>query len=433
MNEALEKPLAGKKITVAATGGIALYKVCSLVRGLVRAGAEVRVAMTENATRFVGAVTFEALSGHPVALTEWTPGPDGAMPHIELAKCDLMIVAPATANILAKAAHGIADDLVSTLIEARRADIVFLPAMNVHMWTNAATQRNVAQLKAAGAHFIGPDAGFQACGDLGSGRMTEPEAALDALLGFFAPKVLKGRRVLVTAGPTFEAIDPVRGITNRSSGRQGYAIARAARDAGAEVELIAGPTSLADPFGIRTTHVVSADDMLRAVFERLEALQSPEAADRPAVDLFIGVAAVCDWRPKSASSVKIKRVKPAADNERCAPTPFASIAWTENADILAEVARSGRSAVTGGFAAETADDEALFAYAAAKLERKGIDFIVANDARSALDAPGNAVAWIARGQEAPLRFGPAAKSVCARFIVERAAERLDEKTRRQPA
>ena len=162
MTEDAAKPLSGKKITVAATGGIALYKVCTLVRGLVRAGAEVRVAMTENAARFVGPVTFEALSGRPVALTEWASGPDGAMPHIELAKCDLMIVAPATANVLAKAAHGIADDLVSTLIAARRADIVFLPAMNVHMWTNAATQRNVACLKAAGARFIGPDSGFQA-------------------------------------------------------------------------------------------------------------------------------------------------------------------------------------------------------------------------------------------------------------------------------
>lgn len=415
MTEDAAKPLAGKKITVAATGGIALYKVCTLVRGLVRAGAEVRVAMTENAARFVGPVTFEALSGRPVALTEWASGPDGAMPHIELAKCDLMIVAPATANVLAKAAHGIADDLVSTLIAARRADIVFLPAMNVHMWTNAATQRNVACLKAAGARFIGPDSGFQACGDLGSGRMTEPEAALDALLGYFAPKTLAGRRVVVTAGPTFEAIDPVRGITNRSSGRQGYALARAARDAGAEVELIAGPTALADPFGIRTTHVVSAADMRSAVMKAI-------AEDERPVDLLFGVAAVCDWRPSRASALKLK--KPEGGRPEGEPHPFAAIEWTENADILAEAARSGRVGVVGGFAAETAEDEALLAYARRKLEKKGIDFIVANDARRALDADRNSVAVIVRGALTPERFGPAAKAACARFIVAQAARVL---------
>lgn len=417
MTEEARKPLSGKKITVAATGGIALYKVCTLVRSLVRAGAEVRVAMTENATRFVGAVTFEALSGHPVALTEWAPGPDGAMPHIELAKCDLMIVAPATANTLAKAAHGIADDLVSTLIAARRSDIVFLPAMNVHMWTNAATQRNVEALRAAGARFIGPDSGFQACGDLGSGRMTEPEAALDVLEGFFAPKVLCHRRVVVTAGPTFETIDPVRGITNRSSGQQGYAIARAARDAGAEVTLVAGPTTLADPFGIRTIHVKSALEMHEAV------MQSLNAAVEPA-DLFLGVAAVCDWRPMNAAKTKIK--KAALSDASSTRNPFAAIEWVENPDILAEVARSGRVRLTGGFAAETATLDALFDYARTKLERKGIDFIVANDARAALESQTNAVTLISRNANTPKHFGPADKAACARFIIEAAAAMLDD-------
>ena len=270
--------LKERRITVLVTGGIAAYKTCEFVRLLVRQGADVRVAMTENATRFVGALTFEALTGHPVALTEWA-GTDGTIPHIELNRlCDLLVVMPATANILAKAAQGIADDLVSSTLLARRTPVLFVPAMNRYMWSNPATQRNVARLREDGCCFAGPDEGFQACGDTGAGRMMEPQDVADLVTGFFQDKILAGRHVLVTAGPTYEAIDDVRGLTNRSSGRQGFEVARAARNAGARVTLVSGAVALRTPTEVTRINVRSALEMHRAVMEVL---------DRDPADVFI--------------------------------------------------------------------------------------------------------------------------------------------------
>lgn len=402
--------LKDRRIVLIVTGGIAVYKACSLVRGLVKAGAQVRVVMTEHAAQFVAPLTFETLSGHPVALTEWPRGPESPMPHIDLNRdADLLVVCPATANILAKAAHGIADDLASTLIAARRAPIVFVPAMNVHMWRSRAAQRNVEALKQAGARFIGPAEGFQACGDVGAGRMTEPEAVLDRLMGFFAPKTLEGRRVLVTAGPTYEALDPVRGITNRSSGRQGYAVARAARDAGAEVTLVSGPTALRAPEGVRLVSVESAGEMLRAVEDAL--------AEAPC-DLFFSTAAVADWRPDSVPVLKMKK----REGE---PSPFEAVRWTENPDILRTVSARKDRPYAVGFAAETASGADLLELARAKRARKGCDLIVANDARRALDRSENAVRIL--GEDVDRSFGPADKDACARFIVEAATQELKKK------
>ena len=402
--------LKDRRIVLIVTGGIAVYKACTLVRGLVKAGAQVRVVMTEHAAQFVAPLTFETLSGHPVALTEWPRGPESPMPHIDLNRdADLLVVCPATANILAKAAHGIADDLASTLIAARRAPIVFVPAMNVHMWRSDAARRSVETLKRSGALFIGPDEGFQACGDVGAGRMTEPEAVLDRLSGFFAPKTLEGRRVLVTAGPTYEALDPVRGVTNRSSGRQGYAVARAARDAGAQVTLVSGPTMLRAPEGVRLVSVESAREMLRAVEETL--------AEAPC-DLFFSTAAVADWRPENASELKMKKCEGAA-------SPFGGIRWAENPDILKTVSSRPNRPYAVGFAAETAEGDDLLELARAKRARKGCDLIVANDARRALDRSENAVRIL--GEDVDRSFGPADKDACARFIVEAAAQELKKK------
>ncbi len=405
--------LAGRRILVCITGGIAVYKACEVVRGLIKAGASVQVAMTASAEAFVSRLTFETLSGRPVAVTEWAPGPGGPIPHIELTRqSDLMIVLPATANILAKAAHGIADDLVSTLICARRTPVVFIPAMNVRMWRNPATVRNVAALAADGCTFIGPAEGFQACGDAGAGRMSEPAEILDRLQGFFAPKLLAGRRVVVTAGPTYEAIDSVRGLTNRSSGRQGYAIARAARDAGADVTLISGPTALTPPAGVECIRTISARSMLDAVAAALAA--------KPA-DLFFAVAAVADWRPAAETAGKLKKA-PGAN-------PLADLEWTENPDILREAsaiaARSGGRPLTIGFAAECEEGEALAALGREKRLRKGAAFICANDARLALESGENAVRLISAAEE--VSFGPADKAAVARFIIAAAACALENR------
>lgn len=393
--------LTGRRITLAVTGGIAAYKACEMVRALIRAGADVRVAMTENATRFVGEVTFAALSGHPVSVREFTPGATDPMPHINLTReSDLLIVMPATANILAKAANGIADDLVSALILARRTPVVFVPAMNRYMWENPATQRNVAQLKADGAHFIGPQAGFQACGDNGTGRMMEPAAVLDRLPALFTEQRLAGRRVVITAGPTFEAIDKVRGLTNRSSGRQGFALARAARDAGAEVVLVAGPVALTTPEGVTRIDVVSAREMHDAVHAALDAAPA---------DLFIGVAAVCDWRVNEAQDGKIKK------------TGNGTPQWTltENPDILASVARRADAPVTVGFAAEC---DNVIDYARAKCAKKGCAFVAANRADDALNSPDNCV-WLVDAAGAD-KIGPADKYTIACRIIDRAAKAL---------
>ena len=393
--------LANRNVTLAVTGGIAAYKCCEFVRLLKKAGIDVHVVMTEHAAAFVGPVTFEALSGHPVALTEWQPGPQGAMPHIELNRsADLLIVMPATANILAKAAHGIADDLVSTLIAARRQPVLFVPAMNKHMWENPANRRNVETLRADGAFFAGPAVGFQACGDTGAGRMLEPEEVFDLLPGITAPKLLRGRRVLITAGPTFEPIDDVRGITNRSSGRQGFAVARAARDAGAEVTLVAGPCALSTPTGIRRLDVLTARDMAHAVETEL---------DLHGADIFIGVAAVADWRVANARAGKFKKT------DGVLPT----LQFEENPDILRTVGERGDVTVTVGFAAE-ADN--LENYARGKCVAKHADFIVGNIAREALGSLENTVLFVT--PEHYEAFGPTDKRTIAEEIIRRAAAAL---------
>lgn len=394
-----ELTLKGKTILLAATGGIAVYKSCELVRLLMKRGADVRVVMTENAAKFVTPLTFEALSGHPVVTSEWDTR-SGVMPHIRLSDgADLIIVAPATANTIAKAACGIADNAVSTLICARRAPIAFAPAMNTRMWENPANTRNIETLKQDGIEVWGPAAGSLACGDTGTGRMLEPEEIASRTELFLHRKPLAGRRILITAGPTYEAIDPVRGITNRSSGRQGYAIAREAALRGAAVTLISGPVSLPVPFGVTRISVDSASAMRDEVLKRTSG-----------ADAFISVAAVSDWRPEHVSDQKIKKDGKAV-----------TLSLTENPDILSEVGHlsAGRPAVVIGFAAET---ENIISYASKKLRAKAADLIIANDASHALGSEDNDAVFVTESGAEPL--GPGPKSRVAEAILDRLASLL---------
>ena len=355
--------LAGKHIVLGLSGGIACYKAAELCRALIKEGATVQVVMTEAAGHFITPTTMQALSNRPVYGSQWDAREPASMPHISLSReADAIVVAPCSADFMAKLLHGGADELLSLMCLARPIDTVPLllaPAMNREMWAHPATQRNLAQLSADGAHILGVGSGFQACGETGDGRMLEPAELLADLVAFFQPKSMAGRKVLVTAGPTFEAIDPIRGITNHSSGKMGFALARAAHEAGAEVTLVAGPVSLPTPRGVQRVDVMSAQQMLEATL-----------AHSPFADVFIATAAVADWRPASASQEKIKK-----DGSGKAPV----LAFTENPDILATVAQSER-ARSGrlfcvGFAAESHD---LEAHARAKLARKGIPLIVGN-------------------------------------------------------
>ncbi|WP_410104772.1 bifunctional phosphopantothenoylcysteine decarboxylase/phosphopantothenate--cysteine ligase CoaBC [Sutterella wadsworthensis] len=399
--------LQDKRITLIVSGGIAAYKSCETARALMRAGAHVRVVMTEHATKFVTPLTFEALTGSPVLTTEWQPGPKGPMPHIDVNReSDLLLVMPATANLIAKAARGIADDLASTLICARRTPIAFVPAMNAAMWRNPATRRNIEFLRREGALIFGPAEGLQACGDMGAGRMLEPAEVVDMMEMVFSPKHLAGKCVLITAGPTYEAIDPVRGITNRSSGLQGFSIARAARDFGAEVTLIAGPTHLTEPVGVKRIDVVSAREMDEAVQIEL---------DRQRFDLFVSVAAVADWRPGAVSEKKIKK-------DPAGGILLSDLNWVENPDILARVGERPDKPLTIGFAAETAEGASLTAFAREKCFRKHAAFIVANDARQALESKANCIQLVSLTSAIP--FGPADKFACAQFILTEAAKQL---------
>lgn len=395
--------LAGKSLLLGMTGGIAAYKVCELVRRLRDEGAAVQVVMSANAQHFVTTTTMQALSGRPVATDQW--GNEGArvpnaMPHIDLVReADLMLVAPASANFLAKAAHGLADDLLGTLVLARDCPLLVAPAMNVEMWSAPATQRNVAQLVADGVLILGPAAGAQACGEVGSGRMLEPDELLAEIVAHFQPKLLAGRRVLVTAGPTFEPIDPVRGITNLSSGKQGYAVARAAREAGAEVVLVSGPTALPAPYGVRRVAVGSAREMLAAV-----------QAELPGTDAFIAVAAVADWHVANASDTKLKKA---------AGAPPPALAFAPNPDILASVAARPDAPYCVGFAAES---DAVLEHARAKRLAKGVPLIVANRAQDALGADEVELTLIDAAGETHL---PAAgKLVQARRLITELASRL---------
>jgi phosphopantothenoylcysteine decarboxylase / phosphopantothenate---cysteine ligase len=346
--------LSKKKILLGVTGGIAAYKSASLVRALQRAGAEVRVVMTQSAQAFVAPLTFQALSGHPVYTKLLDSGQEAAMDHISLARwADLIVVAPATANFLARVASGHADDLLTTLCLATTATIALAPAMNQQMWLNPVTQENVARLKQRGCLCWGPEEGRQACGETGPGRMIEPEQMLVLAEAVFAMGPLQGVRVLMTAGPTREPIDPVRYIGNRSSGKMGFSLAEALQELGAEVSLVSGPVSIAVSPGVECTHVEQAEEMRAAVMEKIENC-----------DIFIAVAAVADYRPHHISSEKIKK-----DSE------IVTLELVRNPDILAEVAARDNPPFIVGFAAET---EQVEVYAEAKRKTKGVDMMAAN-------------------------------------------------------
>ena len=394
--------LAGKKIVVGMTGGIAAYKVCELVRRMQDQGAEVTVVMTKAAQEFVTATTMQALSGQPVFTDQWHA--DGAqvtdaMPHIALSRgAAAIVVAPASAHFIAKTAHGLADDLLSTAVVARNCPLLIVPAMNVEMWANPATQRNVHQLRQDGVEILGPAAGDQACGEVGAGRMLEPHEILDDIIAFFQPKVLRDQRVLITAGPTFEPIDPVRGITNLSSGKMGFAVARAAREAGAKVTLVAGPTALATPRGVRRIDVQSAQQMFDEVLAYVDHAQ-----------IFVSVAAVADWRVTNVSRTKLKK------NRGAAPV----LEFTQNPDILASVAALPNAPFCVGFAAES---DNLIENARAKLASKGIPLVVGNRAQDALGADENELHLVEGAGVTTLpRSG---KLVQARRIVAEIARRV---------
>ncbi len=390
--------LTGQKIVLGVTGSIAAYKSCELLRLLIKRGARCSVIMTQAAQRFVTPLTFEALGAESVITSDWDQA-DCAIPHIEATRdAKLLLVAPATANILAKAAQGIADDVLSAAILAARCPVAFAPAMNTYMWHNNATQRNVAQLTQDGAIFLGPDNGEQACGDVGSGRMLEPEDLIELMQGAFAPRLLDRCRVLITAGPTYEPIDPVRGITNLSSGKQGFAIAKAAVLAGAEVTLIAGPTALKTPAGVRRIDVLTAREMYEAVMEEV-----------PRHEVFISVAAVADWRIEKPAAHKIKKEF----------TQAPELTFTENPDILASVAALENSPYCVGFAAET---DNLIDNARAKLYRKNVPLIVANLVKDAMNKDTNAVVFVERDAATPLT--KATKEAVAQALIAKIAQEV---------
>ena len=394
--------LSGKRITLGVTGGIAAYKAAELVRLLVKLGANVKVVMTEAATRFVTPVTFQALSGNPVFADQWDTRIANNMPHIELSRgADAILVAPASADFLAKLTHGLADDLLSTLALARNCPLLVAPAMNLQMWNNPATQRNIATLRGDGIALLGPASGEQACGETGQGRMIEPEEIVEDLVAHFQPKRLAGKRVLMTAGPTFEAIDPVRGITNLSSGKMGFALARAARESGAEVTLVCGPVSQTTPRGVTRINVTGALEMHAEVMRR--------AAGQ---DVFIGVAAVADYRPANPSVEKIKKDGSAAPQ----------IELVQNPDILAEVAALPEPPFCVGFAAESQN---LTAYAQKKRIAKKIPLIVGNLIQDGFGGDDNKLALFDDTGET--RLPPATKIELARALIAHIAKLLDER------
>jgi phosphopantothenoylcysteine decarboxylase / phosphopantothenate---cysteine ligase len=395
--------MQGKRILLIVGGGIAAYKSCELIRLIRRAGASVTCVLTEGGSHFVTAMTLAALSENPVHTTLWDLKNEVEMGHIQLSRqADLVVVCPSTANMLAKMAGGIADDLAMTLILATDKPVMAVPAMNVRMWLNAATQANVATLRARGVTVIEPDEGAMACGEFGPGRLPEPPAVLDAIRGALrGPGPLTGRHVLVTAGPTHEPIDPVRYIANRSSGLQGFAIADAAAQAGARVTLVAGPVTLPTPYGVNRIDVESARQMAAAVNETTD------------VDAAVMVAAVADWHVAGAGTRKIKK-----DGSGQPPT----LELVENPDILAELCASPRRPrLVVGFAAETHD---VIANATAKLARKGADWIVANDvSRDVMGGARNAVHIVSESGVENLAEAP--KSVIAAALIERIARALD--------
>lgn len=403
--------LTGKHIVLGLTGGIACYKAAELCRALIKQGASVQVVMTEAAERFMTPVTMQALSGRPVFTSQWDARTAGGvannMPHINLSReADAVLIAPASADFMAKLVQGRADDLLSLMCLARplaTVPLMLAPAMNREMWAHPATQRNVAQLRADGSTVLDVGAGDQACGEVGDGRMLEPEELLYDLVRFFTPKVLAGQQVLISAGPTFEAIDPVRGITNLSSGKMGFAIARAAHEAGAQVTLVAGPVGLPTPRGVRRIDVQSALNM-RAALQPLAQTAT----------IFIASAAVADWRPASSAEHKIKK------NGNGQPP---ALGFVENPDLLAEIAASARARDGAlfcvGFAAES---ENLLAHAQAKRERKGVPLLVGNIGPATFGQDDNALLLIDAAGSTELPRAP--KLALARQLVAEIAQRL---------
>lgn len=392
--------LQGRRIVLGVTGGIAAYKAAELVRLLVKQGADVQVAMTEGARHFVTETTFQALSGRPVFIDQWDARMPNAMAHIDLSRqADLILVAPASADFLARIAQGMADDLLSTMVLARNCPLLVAPAMNRQMWENPATRRNIDTLRGDGVAILGPAAGEQACGEVGLGRMLEPEEILDEVQAFLTPKVLAGKHVLMTAGPTFEAIDAVRGITNLSSGRMGFAVARAAAQAGARVTLVRGPVSLPTPRGVEGVPVRSALDMHAAVMAR--------AAE---ADIFIGVAAVADYRVAEIAEHKLKK------DEGGVPP----IRLLENPDILAEVAALPHPPFCVGFAAESRN---LEAYAQAKRQKKKVPLIAGNLIQEGFGGEDNRLVLFDDHGVHPLTPGP--KSVLARQLIAHLAHLME--------
>lgn len=399
--------LSGKRIVLGITGGVAAYKAAVLTRELQRAGARVQVVMTEAATHFVGPATFQALTGEPVFVDQWDTRIANGMAHIELSRAaDAIVIAPASADFIASLAQGRAGDLLATLCLARECPLAVAPAMNRQMWENPATQRNVQQLRGDGLEVIGPDSGDQACGETGMGRMLEPDALVEAIAAWLTPKRLAGRRVLLTAGPTFEPIDPVRGLTNRSSGKMGFAIARACVAAGADVTLVAGPVALATPWAVRRINVQTAQQMHDAVHAELDTAHAQARAH----DLFIAVAAVADWRPANYRDSKIKKTDDLAVPE---------LAFAQNPDILASVAKRSRPPYCVGFAAES---ESLETHGRDKLARKGIPMLVANIGHETFGLDDNELLILEPTSQTRLARAP--KDALARELVRHIAERL---------
>ncbi|MDO9505328.1 bifunctional phosphopantothenoylcysteine decarboxylase/phosphopantothenate--cysteine ligase CoaBC [Hydrogenophaga sp.] len=403
--------LAGKHIVLGLSGGIACYKAAELCRALVKEGATVQVVMTEAAEQFMTAVTMQALSGRPVFTSQWdartSGGADNNMPHINLSReADVIVVAPASADFMAKLVHGRADELLSLMCLARPIEsvpLILAPAMNREMWSHPATQRNIEQLRADGTTVLDVGAGEQACGETGDGRMLEPEELLYDLVRFFTPKLLAGQHVLVSAGPTFEAIDPVRGLTNLSSGKMGFAIARAAHEAGAQVTLVAGPVGLPTPRGVGRVNVKSALNMQKSLDHLAQA-----------ATVFVSAAAVADWRPAQMLDQKIKK-----DGSGEVPT----LSFVENPDILASIAASPRAQSGAlycvGFAAESQD---LLAHAQAKRVRKGVPLLVGNIGPDTFGQDDNALLLV--DAHGTVELPRASKLVLARQLIAEIARRL---------
>jgi len=395
--------LTGKHIVLGLSGGIACYKSAEFVREMIKAGATVQVVMTAAAEAFITPVTMQALSNRSVYTSQWDAREPNNMAHINLTReADAIVIAPASADFIAKLVQGRADDLLSLACLARpiaRCPLLVAPAMNREMWAHPATQRNIAQLRADGTTLLGPDSGDQACGEIGDGRMLEAVELCAELVAFFQPKHLTGQRLLITAGPTFEPIDPVRGITNHSSGKMGFAIARAAAEAGAAVTLVAGPVHLPTPRGVRRVDVGTAQQMHDAVLAAVAA-----------TDVFVATAAVADWRPVACAEQKIKKT---ADHH--VPT----LALTENPDILAAVARLPKAPYCVGFAAESHD---MLEHARAKRVRKGIPLIVANIGPTAFGRDDNALTLVDADGEREL--ARADKLTLARQLVAEIATRI---------